>query len=208
MFFLLFIFSGYSQKIKLGFELNPGLSWCKENSKIFDNQMSKFAIDGGLSMENYFANNYAFYSGVKLSVYSFKLLFLENADLYINGDLTNINAGDKINFKLQYINIPLGLKMKTNQIGYFSYYINLGLNSFFNIKSTIHSNFFDNESVSKEINPINIGYFVSAGIEYNVVGETNLVLGLKFNNGFVDIFKRKNSHETLNYILLTTEIIF
>jgi len=198
----------FSQEVKLGFELNPGFSWCKENSKVFNNQFARFAIEAGLVLEKYFTNNYAFYSGIKLVNYGFKLLFLENSTLIVNASTENIQAGEKVNFKLQYLNIPLGIKMKTNRIGYFSYFINLGLNPYFNIKSIALSNFFENESVSKEINFFNISYYLSLGIEYNLVGETNLLFGIKYNNGFFDVMNKKTSHETLNNFMFTTGIIF
>ena len=55
---------------------------------------------------------------------------------------------------MQYINIPLGLKLKTNEIGYFTFYANLGLDAGINIKALGTSNMgdFDQECSHLELN--------------------------------------------------------
>lgn len=206
--FVIHISISFSQGIKLGFEINSGLSWMKENSTTFDNQFAKFSIDGGLALENYFTNNYAIYSGIKLASLNYKLLFLENSSLIVDGNTQIINKGEKVNLNLQYLNIPLGIKMKTNRIGYSSYYVNLGLNSYMNIKSEASSSIFNNVSISKEINFLNISYYFLLGFEYNIVGETNLIFGIKYNNGFIDVLTKKSSHETIKQLVFSTGIMF
>ncbi len=45
----------------------------------------------------------------------------------------------------------------------------------------------DNLDIKDDINNLNMSMIISGGVEYNISGNTNLVLGLVFNNGFSDI---------------------
>ena len=38
-----------------------------------------------------------------------------------------LNADEEITYKIQYLSIPIGLKLKTNQIGYLTFFTNIGL---------------------------------------------------------------------------------
>ena len=48
-------------------------------------------------------------------------------------EFTNFNAtvlpGNPVIYKIQYLSIPIGLKLQTNQIGYITFFTDLGLRS-------------------------------------------------------------------------------
>jgi hypothetical protein len=109
---------------------------------------------------------------------------------------------------LQYIELPITLKLKTNEIGYLTYYLQAGLAPAINIRSradikfntqtttlatnsTVISNVeSDDEDIQDEINNINLSMIIGGGIEYTLSGSTVLLVGVQFNNGFLRCFRR------------------
>ena len=109
------------------------------------------------------------------------------------------------NYKLEYIEIPLTLKMKTNEIGYFTYFGQFGLDlrlkhlvkgRHSNTESTIDSlgrispvittnaNGID---VKSGINSLNLSLIIAVGLEYSLGGSTTALAGITFNNGFLNV---------------------
>src|SRR6185436_15972364 len=113
-------------------------------------------------------------------------------------DSTNLTVVTSPN--LQYVELPLTLKLKTNEIGYMTYFLQVGVAPGVNIRSradvttttqidgkqptTVKETGID---IKDNINNINLSMVISAGVEYNLSGNTNLLLALTFNNGFLDI---------------------
>jgi hypothetical protein len=99
--------------------------------------------------------------------------------------------GKAVVYKIQYLTFPVGLKLQTNQIGYITFFSDLGLvpKVVINRKLDIPSLSMSGENGSDEIRLFNLSYHVTAGIEYSLGGTTALVFGLDFDNNFLDITK-------------------
>ena len=95
----------------------------------------------------------------------------------------------------RYVEVPVALKLKTNPIGYFSYFgkFGLSLGGLIDAESTVNvagQEITDND-FQKEMQPFRSALLVGLGTEYNISGSTNLVVGIDFNSGFTGIFKKK-----------------
>ena len=103
--------------------------------------------------------------------------------------------GNPVVYKIQYLVVPIGLKLQTNQIGYVTYFADLGLDPKIVIsrKADIPSQNITDENASNELRLFNLSYHVTAGIEYSMGGSTALVFGLNFDNNFLDITKDNGS---------------
>jgi hypothetical protein len=101
-------------------------------------------------------------------------------------------------YKIQYLTFPVGLKLQTNQIGYITFFSDLGLvpKVVINRKLDIPSLSMSGEKGSDEIRLFNLSYHVTAGIEYSLGGTTALVFGLDYDNNFLDITKDPGSRRT------------
>ena len=110
-------------------------------------------------------------------------------------DFTNFSSivlpGKPVTYKIQYLVIPVGLKLQTNQIGYITYFADVGLDPKIVIggKADIPSLHISGESAINEFNSFNLSYHVTGGIEYSLGGTTALIAGLGFDNNFLDITK-------------------
>ena len=169
-----------AQKLRLGLRLAPSLAWLKSNTSGVDSDGSNMGFSYGVITDYNFADNYAIGTGIDIS--------------YKGGALKapGINA---VKYELQYLEIPLTLKMKTNAIGSFIYYGQFGFAGNFNLKS------------NEDINPIGVSMIIGAGIEIPITGKTALTGGLFFNNGFTDIIKGEGKAIS-NYLGLNIGILF
>jgi hypothetical protein len=102
------------------------------------------------------------------------------------------------------------IKLKTNEIGYFTYFAELGFNSQINVGSRAKStdNHLNKEIISKEINLPNMSYFFGGGVEYNIGGNTSLLAGVFFNNGFIDVLTNTRHRAVTNYLNFRLGILF
>jgi hypothetical protein len=111
-------------------------------------------------------------------------------------------------YSIQYISIPLGVKLKTKEIGYFTYYANLGFAAQLNFKAT---SYYDNNqahNVWDNTKLFNLGYHFGLGTEYGLGGDAALVLGLKYSNGFLDIINDAQGVQNLSSVALVLGILF
>ncbi len=189
-----------SQKFHAGMKIAPNVSWIKSNSQGFSSDGTKLGFGYGLMIEVPFNSNIAFASGFEIVSTGGKLKYPRTPDTisYINDD------GDRFvllerKYNLQYVNLPLTLKFKTNEIGYFSYYGIFGVDAGFRIKAKADDfgNFMnstdievENVNIEKDINLLRLALNIGAGAEYNISGNTLLLLGLSFNNGFTNLMKK------------------
>jgi hypothetical protein len=104
----------------------------------------------------------------------------------------------------------VGLKLKTNEIGYFTYFAELGFAQEINIGSRANSSGSDlnKTNVPKETNLLNMSYFFGGGVEYNIGGSTSLVAGIFYNNGFVDVLSNNHHKAVLSYLSFRAGVLF
>ena len=134
-----------------------------------------------------------------------------NTGAVING--MNQIGEVKRDLTLKYLQIPLTFKMTTNEIGYITYWGQFGLGLNMNMKalsndeidfltyqsydgsgnlSTWETSGRLSESLTKvdvkdDINIFSANLIFAAGVEYNLSGNTSLLAGFTFQNGFTDV---------------------
>lgn len=198
---------------RLGIQFNPNLSWMKSNRTGFDSNGSAIGFAYGLSFEYFLTNNYLLSSGLFLQYTPGKVKYTG-----ITQGLDNIWVSDvEATYKFRYIELPITLKLRTNEIGYFTYYANIGLKCGVNYKSSAEFDYLYQDGTgpisksanyilddaSEDVNFLNMAMVIGAGFEYNISGNTNLMLGITFNNGFINQFDRTVSDASSNGITIT-----
>lgn len=205
-------FQLFAQTTNLRFTVfvDPKFSWMNSDFNSIENDGSKFGVNIGLNVDNFFANNYAIMTGISIDNTGGNLKFEDSKTLKTGSGDQVLPAGSSINYKLQYINVPLGLKFKTNEIGYWTFFTHLGLNGGVNIKATaeVDDVELENENISDEVRLFNLGYYIGAGTEYSIAGNTAIVVGLTYTNGFVDITNGEDSKVTLGNFAIRIGVLF
>lgn len=125
--------------------------------------------------------------------------------------VTTINANTKegstpATYKLQYLDVPFTLKLKSNFQQERRFYGQFGLSTGIKIGAKQEGGLLigpnNNADIATDINIFRLGLVVGGGAEWNLNRNMNLMTGLSFNNGFTDVFdtadKAKNSYISLN----------
>lgn len=199
-----------------GLKAAPSIAWLKTDTKEVSSNGSKFGFSYGLMTEFNFAKRYAFATGLDVAYRGGKLKSIFS----INTGGLDSTITTEATYKLQYVEIPLTLKLKTNEIGYFTYYLQFGLSPGVCIrgredyKTTGQSNgvsYGNSETdvdIKKDINNFNLSMIIGGGVEYTLSGSTNLLVGVTFNNGFLDVIDGNELKANSNYLALTVGILF
>lgn len=199
---------------KIGFKVNPNVSWIKPDAKYINNEGNNLRFGFSLMIDKHFTDNYAFGTGLNIFQTGGKLSYLRKTNEVVDGLPNSYDVISRIdrNYKLQYGEIPFTLKLRTNEIGYITYWGQFGLGLGFNIRSksddsidylyqatgspddlwkesTINSLEVEDEDIKDDISIFRSSLIIGAGIEYSLSGTTSIIAGITFNNGFSDCLR-------------------
>ena len=219
-------FAQSDSKLHFGLKAAPSLAWMRSDSKDFESDGSRFGFIYGLVTEFNFADHYAFATGIDITYRGGK-----SKSIITNVVRNTANTADSITststfsttYSIQYIELPLTLKLKTNEIGYLTYYLQAGVAPGINIRArlkyssttqttiggtTLTSSDEDSGiNIKENINNLNFSMIIGGGIEYTISGSTVLLAGIQFNNGFLDVFD-SDIKVNSNYLALTIAVLF
>lgn len=176
------------QNIQISLSADPVISWFSSDTRDVVNEGARPGFSFTLQFDKYFAENYAFSTGITVLNVSGRVYYsdtmhlrFKNSEIYIPGD-------EEIVYNIQYISVPVGLKLRTNQIGYITFFTNIGLDPKVMIggKADIPFSDITDENITEELRRFNLGYHIAAGTEYSLGGNTSLVFGLGYENMFLD----------------------
>ncbi|MBK7133461.1 MAG: PorT family protein [Bacteroidales bacterium] len=210
---LLFIIPGIinaQQKISLGVHADPVIGWFGSDIKETKNDGARPGFNFGLTFNKYFTPNYSFSTGISLLNTGGRLVSSDTVVMEFTNFKSTVLPGKSVIYKIQYVSVPIGLKLQTNQIGYLTFFTDLGLDPKVVVggKADINSLNVSGEKAINELRIFNLSYHITAGIEYSLGGTTALVTGLGFENNFLDITKEngdqlkdKVTHKLLSFRL-------
>lgn len=180
-----------AQNIRFGIFADPVISWFSSDTKMTVNRGARAGFNFGFTFNKYFSDNYSFSTGVNIMNAGGRISHNDTVMMEFNNFTTKVAPGKPVVYRVQYINIPVGLKFETNQIGYVTFFTNIGLDPKIVIggKVDIPSASIEGETALKELNRLNLGYHITGGIAYSLGGTTEVVLGLGFEQNFLDVTK-------------------
>jgi len=178
-----------AQNIRFGIFADPLITWFSSDTKMTVNEGSRAGFNFGVACNKYFSKNYSFSTGLSLMISGGNLHHSDTITMYFNNYTSIVNPGQVINYKLQYIDIPLGLKFESNQIGYVTFFTDAGFDPkiMINSRVDIPSLSVSKEIATREVNFFTLSYHITTGIEYSLGGNTALLLGIGYENNFIDI---------------------
>jgi hypothetical protein len=176
------------QRIGFGIHADPSVNWFSTDISQVRYNGARAGFNFGLTYNKYFAPNYSFSTGISLMRTGGRLVSSDTTTMELSNSRSKVLPGNPVEYKIQYLVIPIGLKLQTNQIGYLTFFSDLGLDPKIAIsrKADIPSLNISGENAKNEINLFNLSYHITAGIEYSLGGSTALVFGLNFDNNFLD----------------------
>ena len=202
----------YAQShIRLGVHLDPLATWFSPKTDRIEKDGTQPGFSWGLIAEYYFHQNYGIVSGLSMTMLGGNLLYHDAVSISTGGSgNVLVPAESTVAFHANYLTIPVALKLKTNEIGYFTYYAQMGLTQYINIgaRATATGSGLSKDNVAKEINLLNMSYFFGGGVEYNIGGNTSITAGVFYDNGFVDVLSNNDHKAVLNFITIRLGVLF
>lgn len=185
-----------------GLYLKGGVSWMMSNSEKLlppKNAHAKASYGFGATMDWNFSQNFSLNFSAGLcnmggtTEFKYGLIDLTDDEAQIIPSVGD-TATHSYKFSTSYIEVPIGIKGCTNEIGYFTYFLKLGADPMFRIKSKITPKIddADRQTITKSTNLLNIGWFIGGGFEWALAGNTKLVVELLYLGTFLDFDKIKS----------------
>jgi hypothetical protein len=179
---------------KFGIHFDPVISWFSTDISDVRNEGARPGFNFGISCNTYFGPNYSFSSGLNIINAGGRLVSRELTYFELKNyqhEIVTVLPGEAIVYRIRYLSVPLGLKMETNEIGYRIFFTDIGIDPKIVIggKADIPSLNIKGDNALPELRAFNLSYHLMAGIEYSLGGNTSVVLGLSFEDNFLDITK-------------------
>lgn len=220
-------FSQDDKKFKFGLRVTPSIDWYSPSEKKkFESTGSLVKFGFGMVMDFRLSENIWFSTGVAIRTSGGKIKFSENptdsigyyikdneivepSDGKISTFFNNNPSADfvRINertYNANYVDIPLHLKMKTNEIGSMTYFGEFGLDLSVKTKgradddgdnqSSSNSLDLNDLTIDSEMQPLLLGLNFGLGTEYNLSGSTSIYGSLNFHYGFLNTVKKTSKH--------------
>ncbi|MBZ0206761.1 MAG: PorT family protein [Flavobacteriales bacterium] len=219
------LFAQSDNSVRLGIKLAPNMAWIRSDTKGLESNGTLIGYSFGLMSEFPFGTNgnYRFATG----------LFLNNVggkskQTYSQADTSGLTSNilNTSTVKLRYIELPVTMKLMTNEIGYMRYFGQLGVDMGVNIRAksdaetinttggSVRTTTESDIDVKESVNAFKAGLVIGGGLEFNFSGSTSAVAGITYHSGFTNLYKKDtfsgldNSKTYADYIELTLGVFF
>ncbi len=185
------------QKWRFGVKGTIGGSWLKSNKAGITGTTPGLQLSGGLVIEHNLSKTVAFVTGIDISTHSGGISFDPTSNIVLKYNGNNLDVLSRY-YRFQAIDIPLSLKLKTNEIGYLTYWMQVGVMPSIMWKAEASANKYNDavagvSEISGNDATLDIksdtylfrgSIIAGLGVEYNIAGSTALLVGLHYVDGF------------------------
>lgn len=195
-----------AQRLHLGLFADPLIGWYSSDDKTIESGGVKAGYAAGIAVNWYFSQNYAFSTGITYLNTGGIQSSADTVSFLFSNFTSEVLPGAKVSYKADYFSVPIGMRMRTNQIGYLSIFSDFGLDAGILNKGkiSIPSLGITDESASRELRKATLGFHIHAGAEYSLGGSTVVVLGIGYEGGLTDVTKDNSGQpedKTVNRIV-------
>lgn len=195
-----FVATTYAQNsFRFGLQGTGGLSWFKTDTKGLENDGARLNYNFGLMFDKALGegSNYYLSTGINMATLNGKLKYPDLIYPNASDSSTYLFGTSQSKYSLNYVEIPVLLKMRTNEVGYMHYFGVFGVSGGFNTRArmTLEQNANgqtyspdDELDVADDIRLMRVGLDIGFGVEYNLTGNTYAMAMLSYHNGFTNLF--------------------
>lgn len=195
------------KKYRFGIYLGPTFNSLKPVVQVAEDNNGDYQVEkgagrvsfsAGLNMELNVTEKYTLYTGIGMDWNGGTINVGYDSMSNTTPPLSNNYARQAmVDYKNQYLSIPLGLKMYAAQFGDLRVYAQTGIDLSFLLSQkgnyTLLKSDFTQISGEKEklgpyaaVSPINVGWHLGAGAEYELANGSSAYFGILYRNGFTD----------------------
>lgn len=188
-------YSSY-KPVSLGISFSPNISWMRYGDQEDFSSTAGLGFSYGLLADFAVAENYYFSTGLLIN----NLWSDTSIDLPSPPPYNSLPA--KLQYRLQYIEIPLAVKLKSEQRYHRSYYGKFGFSTGVKISGKQRVGDQSPRQNIENAQLFRLGLQIGGGVEWQLDHNLRLMTGLSFNNGFtkvMDLAEPKNSYLSLDF---------
>lgn len=201
------LFAQDGKSFRLGLKVAPNLGWTSPVDKRLKSDGSLSGFNFGLMGDIRLGNdNYALSTGL------FYMVRTGGKYVLAANDSTTV----KSTMKLEYVQLPVAIKLKTNEIGYMTYFALIGADLAVNVgakgdmvtstgRTTVSVK---DDDISDNVAMFRAALLVGAGVEYNFSGNTSALVGVNYSNGFTNVLHKDQGKARLHYLELALGLLF
>ena len=186
-------------QVEIGLKVSPSITYLRTDSPSqygFQSDKSKLSFGGGVFMDYFFGENYAFNTGLFLTGKGGTISHLDQSSAVIIGPGPS-PAPTRVSQKIaiQYLEIPATLKLFTNEVAPAArVYFQVGGSLAFPVSTRIdgekyYTDPYNGNSQTKAsdyVFPVDVNLIGGAGVEYQLGQSTKLLAGLSYHHGLVN----------------------
>ena len=182
--------SAQFKPFQFGLKVEPGVNWSKLNSEHLYDSKTSLNFNWGFVGNYYFVENYGFSTG-------FNVRFMSGE--YSFDHTTTTTTKIRRTIKNQYLEIPIGLIMRTEKMGDIRIIGNIGYGLGFLLNSK-ERNYDENDNEksldkSSSYSSVRHALIVKLGIEYYVSRSSCITAAFVFNNNIANIYSSKDDYK-------------
>lgn len=228
--------------VRFGIVLNPSVSWLKSSKIGQESDGVSLAFGYGLHLEFRISDYVAISTGISQANYTGKVVYgtKDTVDLTYARTEAGVALPEESaqirsrSYVFNSIELPFKLKFKTPEIGYLTYFAELGVVGNVNYKvyannnsviiggsSAVLNEDLEKINVNDDTNWYRFGSTINVGAEYNFVGNTSLLVSVNWGNSFTSALRKESKNLTyrssgiaftqsakMDYIGLTVGVVF
>lgn len=198
---------------RFGLYLGIGSSWLNPKSGTSDEYnvtkgSGKTAFSFGLAAEKAISDRYSFNYGIGVDWEGGNII-ASIPSTATNNDTSTYAQKMDVAYSLQYVRVPLGLKLKAANIANMRIFglIGADVGILISKKEQIDGEYYNSptDSMTTVISlqdskesvtvPINVGYQVGVGLEYDITDDNAVFVQLLYRNGLIDITSPKTNKD-------------
>ncbi len=215
------------KNFRFGLKVTPSLNWLGSENKLVSGDGIAPKIGGGVILEFKLAKVVSFETGIQINLdggyvkynndgtnkASYYYSNIDDQIVKYNFGVPGLDSANYTHYQLNsrkynftYVTLPIALKLKTKEIGAFTYFGQVGLNTSFLWKAraddelnqlTTSSNSNVSKSgldVTSDAAIVNLALSLGLGAEYNISGTTSLLMGLNYGLGFTNVVRSESEY--------------
>lgn len=202
------------RRVNFAISLQPHVNWMHADESTLANGPIRLGMEGGLRLDYRFERFFALSSGVNLNQTGGNIIYRDSLYLDRTGGVDGLRPGTRVTYRINYIEIPVALKFILPEIGYSTWYAEIGVDPMFNSSAfiTATDNNIEKEAFKQGIGEFNLAWHGGIGINYSLGGNLSLLMALFYKNTFLDVTRenviRKADNVRINEIGLKMGILF
>ena len=204
----------HERRLNFAINLEPHLNWIHPDETHLETGAFRLGIGSGLRVDYRFERFYALSVGLNWNQTGGNLIYKEPLILDLTSGMDTLQAGTRVTYRLQYVEIPIALKFILPEIGYKTWFFETGVDPMFNLKAVINAtdDNIEDEPFDQGVGGFNVAWHAGLGFKHSFGSNLGVQFELIYKNTFLDVTRendiRTADNSRINQVGISIGIVF